>query len=180
MVPGSSQDGIEKSTDGAQTQNQWLPFTFLRQVWKHIPSLGVSKCSSNQTFTVSTFVKLGHNWFRNSFPCASLGTCGHLQQQMLISHRIPGGSGRCICPTCLEFSHFIPATVPLLLASNISRMQEEQIPHRQNLTHCCVLIAMFDVSFFSYRFPNNLLFTSASGELWKMVRIGGQPLGFGK
>ncbi|XP_063153489.1 cytosolic arginine sensor for mTORC1 subunit 2 isoform X1 [Candoia aspera] len=28
------------------------------------------------------------------------------------------------------------------------------------------------------RFPNNLLFTSASGELWKMVRIGGQPLGF--
>ncbi|NXX70676.1 CAST2 protein, partial [Spizella passerina] len=25
---------------------------------------------------------------------------------------------------------------------------------------------------------NNLLFTSASGELWKMVRIGGQPLGF--
>uniref|UniRef100_A0A4W2BQ10 Cytosolic arginine sensor for mTORC1 subunit 2 n=1 Tax=Bos indicus x Bos taurus TaxID=30522 RepID=A0A4W2BQ10_BOBOX len=29
------------------------------------------------------------------------------------------------------------------------------------------------------RFPSNLLFTSASGELWKMVRIGGQPLGFG-
>uniref|UniRef100_A0A8C6TNH3 Cytosolic arginine sensor for mTORC1 subunit 2 n=1 Tax=Neogobius melanostomus TaxID=47308 RepID=A0A8C6TNH3_9GOBI len=28
------------------------------------------------------------------------------------------------------------------------------------------------------RFPNNVLFTSASGELWKMVRIGGQPLGF--
>ncbi|XP_010386013.1 cytosolic arginine sensor for mTORC1 subunit 2 [Rhinopithecus roxellana] len=28
------------------------------------------------------------------------------------------------------------------------------------------------------RFPSNLLFTSASGELWKMVRIGGQPLGF--
>uniref|UniRef100_G3S3H8 CASTOR ACT domain-containing protein n=1 Tax=Gorilla gorilla gorilla TaxID=9595 RepID=G3S3H8_GORGO len=27
-------------------------------------------------------------------------------------------------------------------------------------------------------FPSNLLFTSASGELWKMVRIGGQPLGF--
>uniref|UniRef100_G3QKF8 Cytosolic arginine sensor for mTORC1 subunit 2 n=1 Tax=Gorilla gorilla gorilla TaxID=9595 RepID=G3QKF8_GORGO len=30
----------------------------------------------------------------------------------------------------------------------------------------------------SNRFPSNLLFTSASGELWKMVRIGGQPLGF--
>ncbi|KAL0605580.1 Cytosolic arginine sensor for mTORC1 subunit 2 [Plecturocebus cupreus] len=28
------------------------------------------------------------------------------------------------------------------------------------------------------RFPSDLLFTSASGELWKMVRIGGQPLGF--
>ncbi|MGH0149265.1 UNVERIFIED_CONTAM: hypothetical protein FKN15_014864 [Acipenser sinensis] len=28
------------------------------------------------------------------------------------------------------------------------------------------------------RFPLNVLFTSASGELWKMVRIGGQPLGF--
>ncbi|KAH0516968.1 GATS-like protein 2 [Microtus ochrogaster] len=28
------------------------------------------------------------------------------------------------------------------------------------------------------RFPSHLLFTSASGELWKMVRIGGQPLGF--
>uniref|UniRef100_A0A4W5QSV8 Cytosolic arginine sensor for mTORC1 subunit 2 n=1 Tax=Hucho hucho TaxID=62062 RepID=A0A4W5QSV8_9TELE len=28
------------------------------------------------------------------------------------------------------------------------------------------------------QFPNNVLFTSASGELWKMVRIGGQPLGF--
>uniref|UniRef100_H3CY40 Cytosolic arginine sensor for mTORC1 subunit 2 n=1 Tax=Tetraodon nigroviridis TaxID=99883 RepID=H3CY40_TETNG len=27
-------------------------------------------------------------------------------------------------------------------------------------------------------FANNVLFTSASGELWKMVRIGGQPLGF--
>ncbi|KAJ0062198.1 hypothetical protein NL108_017686 [Boleophthalmus pectinirostris] len=30
----------------------------------------------------------------------------------------------------------------------------------------------------AHRFPNNVLFTSASGELWKMVRIGGQPLGF--
>lgn len=28
-------------------------------------------------------------------------------------------------------------------------MQEEQIPHRQNLTHCCVLIAMFGVPFFT-------------------------------
>ncbi|MGH0178221.1 UNVERIFIED_CONTAM: hypothetical protein FKN15_076590 [Acipenser sinensis] len=27
-------------------------------------------------------------------------------------------------------------------------------------------------------FPTNLLFTSSSGELWRMVRIGGQPLGF--
>ncbi|ELR58490.1 GATS-like protein 2, partial [Bos mutus] len=35
-----------------------------------------------------------------------------------------------------------------------------------------------DVSRSLLRFPSNLLFTSASGELWKMVRIGGQPLGF--
>ncbi|XP_076845921.1 cytosolic arginine sensor for mTORC1 subunit 1 isoform X1 [Brachyhypopomus gauderio] len=28
------------------------------------------------------------------------------------------------------------------------------------------------------KFPVNLLFTSSSGELWRMVRIGGQPLGF--
>lgn len=30
------------------------------------------------------------------------------------------------------------------------------------------------------QFPADLLFTSSSGELWKMVRIGGQPLGFDK
>ncbi|KAG7262684.1 hypothetical protein CRUP_005304 [Coryphaenoides rupestris] len=29
------------------------------------------------------------------------------------------------------------------------------------------------------QFPADLLFTSSSGELWRMVRIGGQPLGFG-
>ncbi|XP_053324543.1 cytosolic arginine sensor for mTORC1 subunit 1 isoform X2 [Spea bombifrons] len=28
------------------------------------------------------------------------------------------------------------------------------------------------------RFPTDLLLTSSSGELWRMVRIGGQPLGF--
>ncbi|XP_015150409.2 cytosolic arginine sensor for mTORC1 subunit 1 isoform X1 [Gallus gallus] len=28
------------------------------------------------------------------------------------------------------------------------------------------------------RFPSDLLLTSSSGELWRMVRIGGQPLGF--
>lgn len=28
------------------------------------------------------------------------------------------------------------------------------------------------------KFPSNLLLTSSSGELWRMVRIGGQPLGF--
>lgn len=32
----------------------------------------------------------------------------------------------------------------------------------------------------SSRFPSNLLLTSSSGELWRMVRIGGQPLGFGE
>ncbi|XP_065424490.1 cytosolic arginine sensor for mTORC1 subunit 1 isoform X5 [Chrysemys picta bellii] len=29
------------------------------------------------------------------------------------------------------------------------------------------------------KFPSDLLLTSSSGELWRMVRIGGQPLGFG-
>lgn len=42
-----------------------------------------------------------------------------------------------------------------------------------------VNISLWGVSLF-LRFPSNLLFTSASGELWKMVRIGGQPLGFGE
>lgn len=32
----------------------------------------------------------------------------------------------------------------------------------------------------SFRFPTDLLLTSSSGELWRMVRIGGQPLGFGE
>lgn len=31
-----------------------------------------------------------------------------------------------------------------------------------------------------FRFPSDLLLTSSSGELWRMVRIGGQPLGFGE
>uniref|UniRef100_A0A8C1NY08 Cytosolic arginine sensor for mTORC1 subunit 1 n=1 Tax=Cyprinus carpio TaxID=7962 RepID=A0A8C1NY08_CYPCA len=30
------------------------------------------------------------------------------------------------------------------------------------------------------QFPTDLLFTSSSGELWRMGRIGGQPLGFGE
>uniref|UniRef100_A0A8C1RV91 Cytosolic arginine sensor for mTORC1 subunit 1 n=1 Tax=Cyprinus carpio TaxID=7962 RepID=A0A8C1RV91_CYPCA len=30
------------------------------------------------------------------------------------------------------------------------------------------------------QFPADLLFTSSSGELWRMARIGGQPLGFGE
>uniref|UniRef100_A0A3P9PHD5 Cytosolic arginine sensor for mTORC1 subunit 2 n=1 Tax=Poecilia reticulata TaxID=8081 RepID=A0A3P9PHD5_POERE len=41
-----------------------------------------------------------------------------------------------------------------------------------------VATLLMDVMFYSVGFPNNVLFTSASGELWKMVRIGGQPLGF--
>lgn len=32
----------------------------------------------------------------------------------------------------------------------------------------------------SFRFPSDLLLTSSTGELWRMVRIGGQPLGFGE
>ncbi|CAO2629854.1 Cytosolic arginine sensor for mTORC1 subunit 2 [Lemmus lemmus] len=43
-----------------------------------------------------------------------------------------------------------------------------------------VATLLMDVMFYSNGFPSHLLFTSASGELWKMVRIGGQPLGFGE
>uniref|UniRef100_A0A663LXL6 Cytosolic arginine sensor for mTORC1 subunit 1 n=1 Tax=Athene cunicularia TaxID=194338 RepID=A0A663LXL6_ATHCN len=37
---------------------------------------------------------------------------------------------------------------------------------------------LIDVLFYSHRFPSDLLLTSSTGELWRMVRIGGQPLGF--
>ncbi|XP_062445874.1 cytosolic arginine sensor for mTORC1 subunit 1 isoform X3 [Rhea pennata] len=37
---------------------------------------------------------------------------------------------------------------------------------------------LIDVLFYSPRFPSDLLLTSSTGELWRMVRIGGQPLGF--
>lgn len=161
MVPGTSQDGMEtalmvlRHTTSGSCSHSW------EQVWKHTPFLGVSKCSSNQTFTVPTFVKLGHSLLlRNFFPFLSGNA--HLQQQILI----------CICPTCLEFSQFAQATSPLLLASNISRMQEEQTPYRQNLTHCCVLIAMFDVPGF---FTDFLIICClqvhlvSSGRWWGLV-----------
>uniref|UniRef100_A0ABI7YR69 Cytosolic arginine sensor for mTORC1 subunit 1 n=1 Tax=Felis catus TaxID=9685 RepID=A0ABI7YR69_FELCA len=41
-----------------------------------------------------------------------------------------------------------------------------------------IATTLIDVLFYSYRFPSDLLLTSSSGELWRMVRIGGQPLGF--
>uniref|UniRef100_W5KAR4 Cytosolic arginine sensor for mTORC1 subunit 1 n=1 Tax=Astyanax mexicanus TaxID=7994 RepID=W5KAR4_ASTMX len=41
-----------------------------------------------------------------------------------------------------------------------------------------IATTLIDVLFYSNRFPADLLFTSSSGELWRMVRIGGQPLGF--
>uniref|UniRef100_A0A3B3SPW8 Cytosolic arginine sensor for mTORC1 subunit 1 n=1 Tax=Paramormyrops kingsleyae TaxID=1676925 RepID=A0A3B3SPW8_9TELE len=41
-----------------------------------------------------------------------------------------------------------------------------------------IATTLIDVLFYSSRFPANLLFTSSSQELWRMVRIGGQPLGF--
>ncbi|XP_031729925.1 cytosolic arginine sensor for mTORC1 subunit 2 [Anarrhichthys ocellatus] len=54
---------------------------------------------------------------------------------------------------------------------NISTATLENVNERERIcSFLCIL--------FSSRFPNNVLFTSASGELWKMVRIGGQPLGF--
>ncbi|XP_033089095.1 cytosolic arginine sensor for mTORC1 subunit 1 isoform X3 [Trachypithecus francoisi] len=41
-----------------------------------------------------------------------------------------------------------------------------------------IATTLIDVLFYSHRFPSDLLLTSSSGELWRMVRIGGQPLGF--
>uniref|UniRef100_A0A8C4YIP9 Cytosolic arginine sensor for mTORC1 subunit 1 n=1 Tax=Gopherus evgoodei TaxID=1825980 RepID=A0A8C4YIP9_9SAUR len=41
-----------------------------------------------------------------------------------------------------------------------------------------IATVLIDVLFYSHRFPSDLLLTSSSGELWRMVRIGGQPLGF--
>lgn len=52
------------------------------------------------------------------------------------------------------------------------------------ISYSCVVFALgcLEISgwYLSFRFPADLLFTSSSGELWRMVRIGGQPLGFGK
>lgn len=36
------------------------------------------------------------------------------------------------------------------------------------------------LGFIPLSFPSDLLLTSSTGELWRMVRIGGQPLGFGE
>uniref|UniRef100_A0A5F8G585 Cytosolic arginine sensor for mTORC1 subunit 1 n=1 Tax=Monodelphis domestica TaxID=13616 RepID=A0A5F8G585_MONDO len=41
-----------------------------------------------------------------------------------------------------------------------------------------IATTLMDVLFYSHRFPSDLLLTSSCGELWRMVRIGGQPLGF--
>ncbi|XP_077895746.1 cytosolic arginine sensor for mTORC1 subunit 1 isoform X4 [Ictidomys tridecemlineatus] len=41
-----------------------------------------------------------------------------------------------------------------------------------------IATTLIDVLFYSHRFPSDLLLTSSSGEMWRMVRIGGQPLGF--
>ncbi|KAM9394389.1 cytosolic arginine sensor for mTORC1 subunit 1 [Pholidichthys leucotaenia] len=80
----------------------------------------------------------------------------------------------------------IATTLIDVLFYSSSPKEDPQSPPNQDLDH---------IKFFSFslidgyislvmdtnaqrQFPADLLFTSSSGELWRMVRIGGQPLGF--
>uniref|UniRef100_A0A3P8WZW1 Cytosolic arginine sensor for mTORC1 subunit 1 n=1 Tax=Cynoglossus semilaevis TaxID=244447 RepID=A0A3P8WZW1_CYNSE len=75
-------------------------------------------------------------------------------------------------------SVFVPAALqptvhPVLIPQNqfcVMSLDPETLPS--------IATTLIDVLFYSSRFPADLLFTSSSGELWRMVRIGGQPLGF--
>uniref|UniRef100_A0A3Q3IT25 Cytosolic arginine sensor for mTORC1 subunit 1 n=1 Tax=Monopterus albus TaxID=43700 RepID=A0A3Q3IT25_MONAL len=66
-----------------------------------------------------------------------------------------------------------PTVHPVLIPKNhfcVMSLDPDTLPS--------IATTLMDVLFYSTRFPADLLFTSSSGELWRMVRIGGQPLGF--
>uniref|UniRef100_A0A3Q3A523 Cytosolic arginine sensor for mTORC1 subunit 1 n=1 Tax=Kryptolebias marmoratus TaxID=37003 RepID=A0A3Q3A523_KRYMA len=66
-----------------------------------------------------------------------------------------------------------PTVHPVLIPQNqfcVMSLDPDTLPS--------IATTLIDVLFYSNRFPADLLFTSSSGELWRMVRIGGQPLGF--
>uniref|UniRef100_A0A3B4ZLS0 Cytosolic arginine sensor for mTORC1 subunit 1 n=1 Tax=Stegastes partitus TaxID=144197 RepID=A0A3B4ZLS0_9TELE len=75
---------------------------------------------------------------------------------------------------CQDVSNAIQPTVhPVLIPQNqfcVMSLDPDTLPS--------IATTLIDVLFYSNRFPADLLFTSSSGELWRMVRIGGQPLGF--
>lgn len=66
----------------------------------------------------------------------SLFSVGHLE-----------GQAGAPVPLALTFLSFTELLLLLLLASSRAGIQEQQHPHRQNLTHRCVLIAAFGVPF---------------------------------
>lgn len=72
--------------------------------------------------------------------------------------------------------------VQLIYFLNISADEILQYLQKHYLCHACLPFATRLKSnlCFCSSFPADLLFTSSSGELWRMVRIGGQPLGFGE
>uniref|UniRef100_A0A3Q3VVN2 Cytosolic arginine sensor for mTORC1 subunit 1 n=1 Tax=Mola mola TaxID=94237 RepID=A0A3Q3VVN2_MOLML len=66
-----------------------------------------------------------------------------------------------------------PTVHPVLIPQNqfcVMSLDPDTLPS--------IATTLIDVLFYSSRFPADLLFTSSSGELWRMVRIGGHPLGF--
>uniref|UniRef100_A0A3P9ND81 Cytosolic arginine sensor for mTORC1 subunit 1 n=1 Tax=Poecilia reticulata TaxID=8081 RepID=A0A3P9ND81_POERE len=75
---------------------------------------------------------------------------------------------------CQDFTNVVQPTVhPVLIPLNqfcVMSLDPDTLPS--------IATTLIDVLFYSNRFPADLLFTSSSGELWRMVRIGGQPLGF--
>ncbi|XP_015280815.1 PREDICTED: GATS-like protein 3 [Gekko japonicus] len=56
--------------------------------------------------------------------------------------------------------------------------KESRLLRCPSLGRCQPAVSHLKIFHFSPRFPSDLLLTSSSGELWRMVRIGGQPLGF--
>ncbi|KAF7656949.1 hypothetical protein LDENG_00034150 [Lucifuga dentata] len=101
-------------------------------------------------------------------------------------------------PVLIPHNHFCvmsldPDTLPSIATTLIDALFYSNSPKEG--THSAPSPDMDCIKFFSFslidgyislvmdteaqrQFPADLLFTSSSGDLWRMVRIGGQPLGF--
>ncbi|KAJ3603672.1 hypothetical protein NHX12_028416 [Muraenolepis orangiensis] len=66
-----------------------------------------------------------------------------------------------------------PETLPSIATTLIDVLFYSNSP-KEDVTPAAAPVQELD----RIKFPADLLFTSSSGELWRMVRIGGQPLGF--